>query len=446
MDSFEGLIPKELIDDIKNNRCILFVGAGLSCQVKRSNNKYLPTWKGLLEELLDFAISNGVEFWGDPKDISSMISNWNLLTAAQELQDRLELAEVDDFLKKVFRDKNVKPTESHLILPTIPFRSILTSNYDTLIESAYTIQSGGVSQTVFTQQDLGKISSPLRKEDFYIFKIHGDINRVDTIVLGSRDYQNLFYQSPAYRQFLETLFSVHTVLFIGFGGSDPDLDNVLERLSTIYSRSIGKHYILWPETKFNLTEKRRLLLDKRLQVIDYKKDKSHSQVNAFISDLSKIFKTIKPAVPKQKAKPKYDVFLSYTHKDEEIANRILDFLKTNNITAFLAQQHLDSGTILSRTISERIYQSKVMIVLMTENSIKSESVKAEVNMAMMREFENKIKVLPITIGKINYTDMPMTLHHKMYFAFDNDFGVRELNNLLEDLKSIIAAANNRACW
>jgi len=319
--------------------------------------------------MLTYAIGNNVEFWGNSSDIEEMIKKYNLLTAAQELQDRLEISEMGDFLNSVFRDKKVKPTDSHLTLPKIPFKAILTSNYDTLIESGYIINSGGVAPNIFTQKDLGNISSPLRKDDFYIFKIHGDINRLDTIVLGSRDYQKLFYQSPDYRQFLETLFSVHTVLFIGFGGTDPDLDNILERLSTIYSRTIGKHYILLPEDKYNFTEKRRLLLDKRLQVIEYKKDKSHSQVNSFISDLSKNF--VKFRKRTKTKNPKYDVFISHSSQDDHIAKRINETLKNNKISTFYALEDLKPGT-LSNTISQIISQSKIMIIILTANSINNE--------------------------------------------------------------------------
>ncbi len=447
MSPFVGLIPQELIEDIKNNKCILFVGSGLSCQVKRSNNKFLPNWAGLLQEMLTYAIGNNVEFWGNSSDIEEMIKKYNLLTAAQELQDRLELSEMGDFLNGVFRDKKVKPTESHLTLPKIPFKAILTSNYDTLIESGYIINSGGVAPNIFTQKDLGNISSPLRKDDFYIFKIHGDINRLDTIVLGSRDYQKLFYQSPDYRQFLETLFSVHTVLFVGFGGTDPDLDNILERLSTIYSRTIGKHYILLPEDKYNFTEKRRLLLDKRLQVIEYKKDKTHSQVNSFISDLSKNF--IKFRKRRKTKNQKYDVFISHSSLDNKIAKRINETLRNNKISTFYALEDLKltdkirTVTTLSNSISEMISQSKVMIIILTPNSMNSKGVGLELQMAMMREIENKINILPIVIGEFDLSDIPGYIYEKMFLKLSHNFGYNELNRITQTVKKMITVANNR---
>jgi hypothetical protein len=64
-----------------------------------------------------------------------------------------------------------------------------------------------------------------------VFKVHGDINISGSIVLSNRDYARLLYLSPGYRSFLEAVFSSYTVLFVGFGGNDPDLDGIVDRLS-----------------------------------------------------------------------------------------------------------------------------------------------------------------------------------------------------------------------
>jgi hypothetical protein len=119
-----------------------------------------------------------------------------------------------------------------------------------------------------------------------VFKIHGHLDRPNSVVLGSRDYQDLLFRTPGYRQFLETLFATHTVLFVGFGGADPNLDGVFDRLAAIYSRTLDRHFILLPANRLNTTEKRRLALDRRLEVIEYDADPTHSQVGAFLRELA----------------------------------------------------------------------------------------------------------------------------------------------------------------
>jgi len=263
---FRGIIPAELADALRTKRCILFVGAGLSAQVSRSNGAPLPGWSELLMEFLDWAISRQVRFWGDPEDIRKMIQKGNLLMAAQELQDRLDTAALGEFLDRVFRDNTVKPSSGHRMLPRIPFRAVLTTNYDSLIEGAYAIENGGNLPPVWTQEDLLFRPSPLRGNGFFVFKIHGHLDRPNSVVLGSRDYQDLLFRTPGYRQFLETLFATYTVLFVGFGGSDPNLEGVLDRLASIYSRTLDRHFILLPANRLNTTEKRRLALECRTSI------------------------------------------------------------------------------------------------------------------------------------------------------------------------------------
>lgn len=437
---YKGYIPPELIDAIRSNKCVLFIGAGLSVKVERSNRKNLPSWSGLLEEMLTYGKIKRVNFWGNPNDIQEMITKGNLLMAAQELQDTLSKHEFGDFLNQVFRDIKVKPTSTHLLLPKIPFRCILTSNYDSLIEGAYALHSGGSIPMKFTQEDLLNISSPLRKDDFYIFKVHGDIERPNTIVLGSRDYQKLFYRAPEYRQFLETIFSVYTVLFIGFGGSDPDLDNILEKLSTVFSRTIDKHYILLPEKKFNTTEKKSLLIDKRLEVIEYEPENNHCQVDDFIQDLCNIFIDEEEQIKKKKRK-KYDVFISYSHEDNQIANRIRGYLIERNYRIWY-DKDINPGEVWAEVIADAIVSSRVMIVLITPNSSNSKWVYRELSIGILRQLDEKITLIPVVIGDVDNSELPSDLASIQFLRLKKDFGFRELAMLFEIIDKLREEENH----
>src|SRR4051812_11317699 len=100
---FQGIVPAELLAAVRVNRCVLFVGAGLSAQVQRKAGSSLPNWSQFLGELLDWALARQVRFWGDPEDIRSMINGGDLLMAAQELQERVTMSSIGDFLNHVFR-------------------------------------------------------------------------------------------------------------------------------------------------------------------------------------------------------------------------------------------------------------------------------------------------------------------------------------------------------
>lgn len=430
-EEFNGYIPTELIEAIKNNKCILFVGAGLSSKVVRTNKKNLPTWGGLLEELLGYCVHNRILFSADPNDIREMISKGNYIMAAQELQETITLKDFHDFAKLVFKDKNVKPTSTHLLLPKIPFRSIMTSNYDNLIEGAYTLANNGILPTKFTQDDLLNISSPLRSDDFYIFKMHGDIERPSTMILGSRDYQKLLFKTPEYRQFIETLFSVYTFLFIGFGASDPDLDNTLEKLSSLFERTIDKHFILLPTNKFNFTERKRLLLDKRLEVIEYEVDSDHSQVELFIEELSnRLSNTVKP----NKSGKKYDIFFSHSSKDETISRRIIDRLKEGKFIVWNYEKNFIVGTDWHVSLDVALNESRVVIFLITENYTLSPWLEKELSLALLKQIEGKLQVIPILYGNVNAEKIPSELTSKLYFRMNPDNIEYDVEKLLQILQ------------
>lgn len=306
--NFKGNLPQELIESLRKGRCILFVGSGISSTVERNDNHHLPDWHTFLLELLAYCESTGIKFWNGSQDIKEIISKGKYDVAAQEIIESMPNGEFSKFLTNTFNNPSIVPSKVHKQIFELPFRAIITTNYDSLLEGAYTLKNNGKTPSVFTNKDIAKIDSKLISNDFFIFKMHGDINRPDTIVLGNRSYDELIFRQREYLHFLESLFSTHVMLFVGFGGEDFDLDIILKKISAIYSRTSHKHYILLDSNKLNPTEKRRLLLDKKLSVIDYQYDIEHTQVPLF-------FKALYESL--------YNNHTSLDYKDSPIEERLL---------------------------------------------------------------------------------------------------------------------------
>jgi hypothetical protein len=281
---FAGLIPEMLVREIEAKRCVLFVGAGLSAQAAGKDGKGLPTWKLLLEKMVDWCVDHRIQSRGKPADFLQIIEKGRVLVVAQEIQQSLG-GFLNQCLADILQTGTVKPAEAHRLLCRIPWVAALTSNYDGLIEGGYAVESEGIVPPVFSAEGVNQAVDSLRNSRFFVFKIHGDVNIPGSIVLGNRDYSRLLYLSPGYRSFLETIFSTYTVLFLGFGGSDPDLEGITDRLSTIFERGIGQHFILMAEGEFSAIERLRLLEDKRLDCIPYQPDGTHSQVLEFLKGL-----------------------------------------------------------------------------------------------------------------------------------------------------------------
>lgn len=423
--TYKGTLPPELIDSINNGKCILFVGAGLSAKVKRKNKKQLPLWGEFLNELLEWAKSKNAMFWNGSDEITETIKKGNYLLAAQELQECVTLGEFSEFLNSVFRDSEVKPSKTHKNIFKIPFRAILTTNYDNLLEGAYALTHYGQVPIKFTQEDLNRISSPLRSEDFFLFKIHGDIDRPDSIVLGSRSYNQILFRTPEYIHFLETLFTTHTVLFVGFSGNDVDFDFIVNRLSTIYSRTLNKHYILLPNSKYNLTEKRRLLLDKRLEVIEYEPDKNHTQVDYFFNYLNDLMLKKETSSTEESESQSTD-----THEEQElefgseiliISTKLFEEKYGNKITSILREIRLsnlswfwglDSIGKDEPFISHSLINSKNIIMFFDKDFMKTKEIELLFELIALREVDKKVRIIPIAIEEL---DVPIFLRRRIIY-------------------------------
>jgi hypothetical protein len=271
-------IPKELSDQVARGNCVVFVGAG------PSQGAGLPSWPQLLGQMLDWAQAHGVDI-SDRAELAGYIKNDELLLAAEEMQERMGDEGFRMFMAEVFRRPGLKPTETHLLIPKVPFAAAVTTNYENLLETAYTIVNGAQPH-VFTHTDAAELSAALRTGEFYVLKAHGTIDRMDTIVLGRRSYRDLIHSNPPYRQHLTSLFSGKTVLFLGFGLTDPDLLLLLDELKAVFSGHTGHHFALMDEQRAPAIKRKRFEKDYGVVIIPYTPSAAdHPEVRAFLEAL-----------------------------------------------------------------------------------------------------------------------------------------------------------------
>ena len=273
-------IPKELLDQVGRGNCVIFVGAG------PSQGAGLPNWPQLLRQMLDWAQAHGVEM-SDRAELEGYVGDGEVLLAAEELQERMGDERFRMFMSEVFRKQGRKPTEAHLLIPRIPFAAAVTTNYEDLLETAYTLVNGEKPH-VFTHKDVSELSAALRTDEFYVLKAHGTIDRMDTIVLGSRSYRDIIHSNRPYRQHLTSLFSGKTVLFIGFGLTDPDLLLLLDEMRAVFSDRTGHHFALMDERSVPGVKRRRFEKDYGIVVIPYTPTAlDHPEVREFLEALIK---------------------------------------------------------------------------------------------------------------------------------------------------------------
>jgi hypothetical protein len=430
---FAGLIPPNLISVIREGRCVLFVGAGLTAQSKTVYGEHLPTWGVLLKQMVNWCETNGVDLGAEKEELFEIIAKKRFLTVAQELQERLG-PRLNVCLSEILHSGKIRPSEAHKIIPEINWVAVLTSNYDSLIEGAYSQVSGGILPPVFSQNNVNSALDCLRKKCHFVFKVHGDLNIPGTIVLGNRDYSHLLYSSPAYRSFLETIFATYTVLFVGFGGDDPDLNDITDKLATVYERSIGQHFILLPNDAFSPIERKRLLADKRLDCITYDKDADHKQVVEFLKAIALLSKP-DAKLPKSPFKPTNvtpRIFISGSYKDIELIQKLADLAQRTGFTTWTIAAPLKPGTPMQDEISQAIADTDCFMIVISDESVKS----SWVNFEFGRAFAASKIILPLRVGN---APVPVDIRNIGYFQIKSSkLTEEESRRIIESLKNLFA--------
>lgn len=97
-----------------------------------------------------------------------------------------------------------------------------------------------------------------------------------------------------------------------------------------------------------------------------------------------------------------DVFISYSSKDQEIADKIVDSLMRAGIQAWIATKDIKEGSY-AKQIMQAIRDAKLFLVVISKNSISSEQVKNEIDRAFNRVKDGMI-IVPFIIDNAEMDD------------------------------------------
>ena len=277
-------VYERLREAINSKTLIIFAGSGLSAQATTDDNKHPPLWKGLLKGMVNWCHESGLIQIEYSKEILELINKGYLIEAGQELEEILtEKSQLQQCLGEILLCNQANLSEAHKLIVQIPFSAYITTNYDEFIEGAFWAEKG-TSLRTFYGRTLDSVFETYRKKEPFILKLHGDIKDPESIVLGYRSYEKLLYSSENNQNCLQTIFMMSSVLFIGFGGSDPDFENIISNVAKSDGRK-KRHWMVVPSGSLPLLKAKRLWLDKGITVIQYKRDSTHSGLINFLRKL-----------------------------------------------------------------------------------------------------------------------------------------------------------------
>lgn len=223
-----------------------FVGSGIS---KPSG---LPDWSGLLQ-----SSANGLGLVLDQHDDLPIIAQYIVNESGGNY------GPLFGDVRSAIANKGV-PNSYHRALACTNVSTIWTTNYDNLIERAFS------AFDIDVKYNDDAFLRPTKRHQVEIIKVHGCIEHspVTDLVLTEEQYQDFHERRPATAQRLRMELLDKSFLFIGYSHADANIRNVLVEARRLASKATRRHYwILKRDSSDAQTEKRQLLWCKNLERI-----------------------------------------------------------------------------------------------------------------------------------------------------------------------------------
>lgn len=234
--------PVALVAELAARRCIPFLGAGASASSLGADGVTRPPlWPRFLASIRA-ACPAGTDFTA----ADGLLAKDKFLDAAEVLLAKLPAADFTRLVRENFVQPRFSISPVHASVLTLDPKIVVTTNYDDIYDTyCRTGQArDGYNVCKYYEDHLvNDLRSPVR----LIVKAHGCVSDPSRIVLTRSQYFRERQKHAAFYEVLDALFLTNTVLFVGYGLSDPDIQLVLEN-ATISARSSHPHYALVEDT------------------------------------------------------------------------------------------------------------------------------------------------------------------------------------------------------
>jgi hypothetical protein len=210
---------KEYTRALREGAAALFVGAGIS------RSAGYVDWKQLLKE-----IAEDLELDIDRE--SDLVALAQFHVNRRHGRDRLNQLLIDEFLE------DVELTRSHQLIATLPIPTVWTTNYDDLLETAFT----AAGKRIDVKRRPEDFALTRRRTDVTIYKMHGDKTNPAEAILTKDDYETYDATRRLFTIALKGDLAQKTFLFLGFSFADPNVMYILGRVKQLLDANGRQHY------------------------------------------------------------------------------------------------------------------------------------------------------------------------------------------------------------
>jgi len=133
----------------------------------------------------------------------------------------------------------------------------------------------------------------------------------------------------------------------------------------------------------------------------------------------------------------WDLFLSYSSTDRRKADLIVKDLESAGLKVWFDRKEIIGGDRIREKIADGILNSSAVLVLASTSSLKSQWVLNELDAAMLREIEERKKiVVPVLLGRLEVGRLPPDIQGKNYIDLRYRFKQRYAQKRLTILSSL----------
>ena len=211
-------IPPALIETIKEQRAVLFLGSGASHSAKHPKGIKIPKGDHLRNLICD-------------KFLGGNLKQKSLTAVASMAASEVGLLAFQGYIRELFQP--FSPGNFHLLIPKFRWRAIATTNFDLIIEKTYASAEGPLQNLVKIVKDGENFDSRLNKETDPVgfYKLHGCIesyNDVEVpIILGNEQYASHAKNRERLFNRFRDLGYEYPIVFAGYSISDPHIQHIL---------------------------------------------------------------------------------------------------------------------------------------------------------------------------------------------------------------------------
>lgn len=270
---------ERLVVEMREAGVLAFVGAGTSI------SSGYPSWGELVDGMrkaLPDQVSRAMAFVSREDDVLMRAEQYRQLMGEQAFAA---------FIREQFDDDRGTLRALHEDIVRLPFKHVLTTNYDTLLERAH-IKATGERPLTASWHNAANIEAFLhaarRKQRRRYVHLHGIYDEPTSIVLTERDYQQRYHESAAGEALLSVLFTAHAFLFIGFSFSDVDMMGVFRGTMARLRLGEPQHFAfvaLDPQRQDPTLVRQRLRMKFKIEPIFYLVTPDHAGLHELIHRL-----------------------------------------------------------------------------------------------------------------------------------------------------------------